>query len=84
MDLMEVLYRFGTDVTRVLNENKVKPPQLNNPGFFGGVICIVQNDKNRKQAPLAGSLNYNIDEDKWYWTDQIDQASPVAEEDEPG
>lgn len=83
MDLMQVLYSFGTNVAEALNEWKVKPPK---DGFTGGVIVMVIKDNGgkRPQPPIAGTLNYNKDTEKWLWTDQVEQAEPIADDNEQG
>lgn len=84
MDLMQVLYVFGSNVAEALNEAKVKPPEGD---FFGGVIVMAAKNysgKKKRTAPLAGSLNYNKEQEKWLWTDQLEQGTAIAEDVEPG
>jgi len=87
VDIMLVLHKFGTKVVEALNENNVQPPQKIDPGFFGGIIVMAVYDdsgRKRRRMPLAGSLNYDKETEKWVWTEQLEQAAPVADEFEQG
>lgn len=75
MDLTEVLYRFAKDVEAALNDNNVRPPK--EEGFFGAVMALVANEKDRKQMPIGGSLNFNKEEDRWEWMPQVEQATKL-------
>jgi hypothetical protein len=75
-DVMEIMYRFGTEITNALNQNKVVPPEGK---YLGAILVVVGDDTNLKEPPVGGSLNWDKDARKWFWTEQLERAERGAE-----
>jgi hypothetical protein len=74
MDQLEAFHKFATEIAGALNKAQIKP--IGN-GFLTAVMIVVGDERNERQPPVGGSLNYDKTLGFWVVTPQLEQAQPL-------